>query len=106
MKKMILLLILIPFSVSAGEHWYRITTLKGCDTYDFYGTVNLAPEEFTKELKNDAFTKIDNLVYFDNQRKVKSWSEWSPHMKTAVYVRNSEITMFVELTGDPTASNK
>lgn len=106
MKNLIYLTLLFPLACIAADSWYRITTTKGSDSYDFYGTVPYAPDQFANVINTEQVIKISNLVYFDNQNRVKSWTDWAPYLKPEVHVKTSVITMFIPLAGDPTKNMK
>ena len=101
MKNTLYLILLFPLCATASGMWYRITTDKGSASYDFYGTVDYTPDKFADAIKKGNFIKISNLVYFDNQNRVKPWDDWAPYLKSEVYVRSSAIKMFFPLAGNP-----
>lgn len=101
MKILINLMLLFPLTCMASDTWYRITTTKGSDSYDFYGTVPYTPDHLAKVINKEQVIKISNLVYFDNQNRVKSWTDWAPYLKPEVHVKTSVITMFIPLVGEP-----
>lgn len=103
MKKYFVFLCLLAssFIVAAQDNWYRINTAVASDRYDYYGTIDMDVEQLLKALKGDEYIHIKNLVYFDNQQRVKSWKEWTPRQKDEVYVRPDIVTSFHEMRGDP-----
>lgn len=106
MKKIIYLLLLLPFTCVAADSWYRVTVIDGSEPYNFYGRVKYTPDEFANALNDNHVIKISSLVYFDSQNRVKSWSEWAPHMKPEAYIKSSVISMFIPLTGNPIENDK
>ena len=103
MKNIALFIALTMFaSISyAQDFWYTITFQTGTGTYDYHGTSDLNESDLIKKIQTDSFVLVKNLVYFDNQQKAKSWSEWAPQQKPQIYLKSSNILAIHPLTGDP-----
>ena len=98
-------MVIFAFSSSAIEgqslFWYRVKILEGQGTYDYQGSSEYNEKEFIEQLNRENFIMLDNLVYMDQTRKVKSFTEWDPSVKPRVYLNPKYILAVVPLTGDP-----
>lgn len=102
LQKLILVSCLLFSALSyAGEHWYTVRVIQGNGNYDYYGTVSFDEADLQKAIQSQDFIHITNLVYFDNQNKIKNWSEWAWYQKAEIFVKSENIVSFHPLTKDP-----
>ena len=83
------------------QNWYRIIIDQAGKEYGYYGTSELPEKEFVKKLKTEDYIFLDNLVYYDNQGRVKNWSDWYPDILPRVYVNPKRIISVQVLKEDP-----
>lgn len=90
----------------AERHWYLFQIQTGSTTYQCFGSSVLGEKEMAKQLVGTDYIALDDLVYRDNQGKIKAWQEWDPAMGSRVYVNPKYVIFFQPLEGDPRKSSK
>ena len=83
------------------RHWYMMQIQTGSTTYQCFGSSLLDEKEMTKQLNGTEYVVLDDLVYRDNEGKIKSWQEWDPLMGARVYMNPKYIILFQPLPNEP-----
>ena len=97
----VILLLSSNIALAGEKNWYRVTVTEGSGTYNYYGTIESDIEQLLKEVEGSSFIHIKDLVYYDNQNRIKSWSDWEEKIIPEVHVRADRIISIFRFTGDP-----
>jgi hypothetical protein len=102
MRNVLIGTFVLVFSIPAiADNWYRLSTKSGPMVYDWYGTMKESKEEIIKKMNSDEILEMNSLLFFDQQNRIKPWSDWQPSIKDTVYIRANDIITFQEMKGDP-----
>jgi hypothetical protein len=84
-----------------AKHFYRVDYDDGNRKGSVCGSTELDPTAFIAEISSAAFIRLDDLVYRDNQQRVRSWTEWDPHTQPTIFINCKFIHTVMPLSGDP-----
>ena len=81
--------------------WYRVRILDGQTSYSYVGSSPLDESNFIKKLGGGSYILLENLVYFDQTRKAKDFTEWDPTTLPRIYINPKYISAVLPLDGAP-----
>lgn len=85
-----------------AKYWYQAEMMNGGgDPLWYLGSSNLDLPEITGEISAGRFVCLDDLVYFNDQDKAISWSEWDPLYTSQVSLNPRYIVSIMPLADDP-----
>ncbi len=83
-------------------YWYRIKTKdeegKG---YTYVGSSTDTPDVLAKKAENGTYLKLENLLYCDEEGKIREWTQWDDSIVPVVFINPDSILSFMQFKGDP-----
>jgi hypothetical protein len=67
----------------------------------FCGTSSLDEAALAKQLEGNLYIRLDDMVYFDQNRQPKDWSEWTKFEEPRGYINPKDVIVFLPMRGDP-----
>ncbi len=84
-----------------SRYWYRVEMLTGSETYCFFGSNELAEDAFIRAYQGGELLYLKDLIFYDEDEKVRSWSEWDPVYLSKVYLNPQYVVSIMPMAGDP-----
>jgi len=85
----------------AQRTWYRAEMNSGPETFCVFGSSPLPELEITAILGRGEMILLEDLVYYDEEGRARSWSEWDPHCQPRVYINPKYLVTLMPMVGDP-----
>ncbi len=73
----------------------------GTETFCVFGSSNLSESEAAAALGRREMVLLEDLVYYDEEGRARSWSEWDPHCQPRVYINPKYLVTLMPMVGDP-----
>jgi hypothetical protein len=86
----------------AGQRcWYRVEMTSGPETFCVFGSSVVPEKDMVEALNGGGLVLLEDLVYYDEEGKARSWSEWDPHCQPRVYLNSKYMVSLMPMVGDP-----
>lgn len=73
----------------------------GTETFCVFGSSHLSESEAAASLGRGDMILLEDLVYYDEEGRARSWSEWDPHCQPRVYINPKYLVTLMPMVGDP-----
>lgn len=83
------------------KYWYRVDLIEGEKTRFLVGTSDLDLPHFAQALSGQAFLRLGDLSYRDNQNRIVSFASWDPRLGDEIYFNPRYVISVMPFTGDP-----
>ena len=84
-----------------SRHWYRVEMVSGSETYCFFGSALEDPGTLLQKIQGHEFVLLEDLIFYDEDDEIKSWSEWDPTYLSKVFLNPQYIINVMPMAGDP-----
>lgn len=83
------------------RHWYRAEMNVGAETFCVFGSSAFTESDLVQRLASGEMVLLEDLVYYDEEGRARSWSEWDPHCQPRVYLNARYLVSLMPMVGDP-----
>lgn len=86
------------------KHWFRVEAFVEGEYFTYYGNSPHDTAELARRLSANEWITLDDLVYYDDNDRLLSWTEWDPQCLPRVVLNPRHILYAIPLVQDPRRS--
>ncbi len=86
------------------KNWFRVEAFVEGEYFTYYGNTPYETEELARRLTAGEWVTLDDLVYYDDQDRLLSWTEWDPQCQPRVVLNPRHVLYAIPLVDDPRRS--